>query len=60
MVTITLTLPAVATSLAGIAAVICVELTNVVGSALPLKLMTEVETNKVPVAVRVKPVPPAA
>src|SRR6266436_634172 len=60
LVTVTFTLPAVATSLAGIAAVIWVALTNVVGSALPLKLTTEVETKFVPAIVIASAAPPEA
>jgi len=63
-VTVTLAVPAEATSLAGIAAVICVALTNVVGSAFGAppteKFTTEVETNFVPFTVSVNAAPPGA
>ena len=59
-VTVTLTVPAVDTSVAAIAAVTCVALTNVVGSAFVPKFTTEVATKFVPLTVNVKPVPPAA
>jgi hypothetical protein len=59
-VIVTLTLPAFATSLAGMAAVICVALTNVVGSALPLKLTVDPETKFVPVMVIASAAPPEA
>jgi hypothetical protein len=57
-VTVTGGVPAEATSPARIAAVICVELTNVVTLAVPLKFTTELATKPVPFTVRVKaPVP---
>lgn len=58
-VTATSTLPAVATSLAGMAAEILVALTNVVNSALPLKLTTDFDWKFAPFTVRVKAAPPA-
>src|SRR5215471_2848535 len=58
LLTVTAAVPAEATSLAGIAAVICVALTNVVGSVLPLNLTTEVETKFVPLTVSVNAAPP--
>lgn len=58
-VTVTLTTPPLAMSAAVMAAVTCVALTKVVVLAAPLKFTTEVETKFVPVAVSVKPAPPA-
>lgn len=62
-VTVTLAVPAEPTSLAGIAAVSCVALTNVVGSPFgvpppTMKLITDVETKFVPFTVSVKAAPP--
>jgi hypothetical protein len=57
--TVTLTVPAVATSAAGTAAVTCVELTSVVGSVLVPKFTAEVETKFVPLTVSVNAAPPA-
>lgn len=64
-VTVTLAVPAEDASLAGIAAVSCVALTKVVGSAFgvpvpTMKLITEVETKFVPFTVSVKAAPPGA
>jgi hypothetical protein len=59
LVTITVAVPAVAISAAVIAAVNCVALTNVVVLATPLNFTTEVDTNPVPLTVRVKAAPPA-
>jgi hypothetical protein len=58
-VTVTVAVPAVAISAAVIAAVNCVALTNVVVLAAPLNFTTEVDTNPVPLTVRVKAAPPA-
>lgn len=60
VVTVTSTLPADATSAAGIAAEILVALTNVVASALPLKFTTDFATKFVPFTVSVNAAPPAA
>ena len=59
-VTVTFTLPVVATSLAGITAEIAVALVNVVISGFPLKLMTDFASKFVPFTVSVKAVPPGA
>jgi hypothetical protein len=59
LVTVTGNVPAVAMAVAGIAAVTCVELTNVVVAAVPLKFTTEVLMKPVPFTVRVKAAPPA-
>jgi hypothetical protein len=58
-VTVTVDEPAVAISAAVIAAVNCVALTNVVVLAAPLNFTTDVDTNPVPLTVRVKAAPPA-
>ena len=58
-VTVTVAVPAVAISAAVIAAVSCVALTNVVVLAAPLNFTTDVDTNPVPLTVRVKAAPPA-
>ena len=58
-VTVTLAVPAVAMSVAAIAAVSCVELTNVVVFAIPLNFTTEVEAKPAPFTVSVKAAPPA-
>jgi hypothetical protein len=58
-VTVTLAGPTVVMSLDRIAAVICVELTNVVVFAFPLNFTAEVGTKPVPLTVSVKPAPPA-
>ena len=58
-VTVTVAVPAVAISAAVIAAVNCVARTKVVVLAAPLNFTTDVDTNPVPLAVRVKAVPPA-
>jgi hypothetical protein len=58
-VTVTLIVPPPAMSLAGTAAVSCVELTYVVVSAVPFQFTTELETKFVPVTVSVKAAPPA-
>jgi hypothetical protein len=57
-VTATVAEPAVAISAAVIAAVNCVALTNVVVLAAPLNFTTDVESNPVPLTVRVKAAPP--
>jgi hypothetical protein len=54
-VTVTATIPAAAMAAAGMVAVNCVELTNVVVRAIPAKLTTETETKFVPLTVSVKP-----
>ena len=59
LVTVTVAVPAVAISAAVIAAVNCVALTNVVVLAAPLNFTTDVDTNPVPLTVRVKAAPPA-
>ena len=59
-VTVTFTLPAVATSLAGTAAEIWVALMNVVVSGLPLKLTTDFAPKFAPFIVSVKAAPPEA
>src|SRR2546426_12088680 len=53
-VTVILNVPAVARSVAGIAAVSCVALTKVVVRAEPLKFTVELETKFVPFTVSVK------
>ena len=58
-VTVTVAVPAVAISAAVMAAVNCVALTNVVVLAAPLNFTTDVDTNPVPLTVRVKAAPPA-
>ena len=58
-VTLTVAVPAVAISAAVIAAVNCVALTSVVVLAAPLNFTTDVDTNPVPLTVRVKAAPPA-
>jgi hypothetical protein len=58
LVTVTFTFPEVAISAAVIAAVTCVALTNVVVTAVPLKVTVEVETKPVPFTVKVKAAPP--
>ena len=58
-VTVTFEVPAVAMSAAAIAAVSCVELTNVVVFAIPLNFTTDVDTKPVPFTVSVKAAPPA-
>jgi hypothetical protein len=58
-VTVTVAVPAVAISAPVIAAVNCVALTNVVVLAAPLNFTTDVDTNPVPLTVRVKAAPPA-
>jgi len=57
LVTVTGKVPAVVMSDARIAAVICVELTNVVVLAAPLNLTAEPFTNLLPVTVSVNPAP---
>ena len=57
--TVTGKLPAVSRSPAGIAALSCVELMNVVVRALLLKLTTEPDMKPEPFTVRVRPAPPA-
>lgn len=57
-VTVTLTLPAVARSAAGIVAERLVALMNFVASAFPLKFTTDPDTKFVPESVSVKAVPP--
>ena len=58
-VTVTVAVPAVAISAAVIAAVNCVALTKVVVLVAPLNFTTDVDTNPVPLTVRVKAAPPA-
>jgi hypothetical protein len=57
--TVTSPVPAAATSAAGIAAVNCVALTNVVVRALPFQFTTAPLTKFVPFTVSVNPAPPA-
>jgi len=57
-VTVTLTVPAIAKSEAGIAAERLVALTNFVASAFPLKFTTDPDTKFVPAIASVKAVPP--
>lgn len=57
--TVTLAVPAEAISLAGIATVSCVALTNVVARALPFHCTVEPLTNPLPLTVSVKAAPPA-
>ena len=59
LVTVTEDAPAVVTSVARIAAVSCVALTNVVARGLPLKFTTELLTNFVPLTVSVNAPEPA-
>ena len=59
MVTVTAAVTAVAMAAAGIAAVNCVTLTNVVVRATPAKFTTELATKFVPFTVRVKAAPVA-
>src|SRR5207249_4118769 len=58
--TVTEAVPTAARSAAGMAAVSCVPLTNVVVRAVPFQRTSEVATKFVPVTVSVKSVPPAA
>jgi hypothetical protein len=60
LVTVTAAVLAEAMAAAGMVAVNCVVLTNVVVSADPPKLTTEAATKFVPLTVSVKAVPPAA
>src|SRR5208282_1177293 len=60
LVTVTLALPGLRIAAAGIVAVNCPALTNVVASAVPLKFTTEPWTNPPPVTVKVNSGPPAA
>ena len=57
--TLTCAVPAAAMSLAGIAAVSCVALTNVVVRAAPFHCTTEPETKLLPLTVSVNAGPPA-
>jgi hypothetical protein len=59
LVTVTASMPVEAMAAAGMAAVNCVELTNVVGIAAPPKLTIEAATKLVPLIVSVKAAPPA-
>jgi hypothetical protein len=59
LVTFTADVPVETMLEAGMAAVNCVELTNVVGGAAPPKLTTEDATKFVPSIVSVKAAPPA-
>ena len=59
LVTVTNAVPAEATAAAGMAAVNCVELTNVVACADPPKLTIEAAMKFVPLIVSVKTAPPA-
>ncbi len=56
LVTVTTIVPADVIAAAGMAAVNCVELTNVVVGVVPPKLITEVATKFVPLTVSAKPV----
>jgi hypothetical protein len=58
--TVTLAIAAVVRSVAGIAAVTCDELTNVVGLLLPFQSTLEVEVNPLPFTVRVRAAEPIA
>ena len=60
LVTVTASVPLEATPVAGMAAVSCVVLTNVVALAVPPKLTTEVVTKFVPLTVSINPALPAA
>src|SRR5207253_3901813 len=57
--TVTEAVPGVATSVAAMAAVSCVALTNVVVRAAPFQRTSEAATKLLPVTVRVKAAPPA-
>jgi len=59
LVTVTAGVPVEAMLAAGMAPINCVELTNVVASADPPKLIIEAATKFVPLIVRVKGTPPA-
>ena len=59
LVTVTASVPVEAMLAAGMAAISCVELTNVVAGADPPKLTIETETKFVPLIVSVKAAPPA-
>jgi hypothetical protein len=59
LITVTATVPAEATLEAGMAAVNCVELTNVVAGADPPKLTVDAATKFVPLIVSVKAASPA-
>ena len=59
MTTVTAELPTVSRSLAGMAALSCVELTNVVVRALPLKSTTEPEMKPEPFTVSVSAAAPS-
>ncbi len=59
MKTVTCVVPAVAMSVAGIAAVSCVEETNVVVRFAPFQRTTEALTKLLPFTVNVKAAPPA-
>src|ERR1700722_3727829 len=59
LVTVTAALPRKAILAAGIAAVNCVSLTNVVTAADPLNVTAEAAKKFVPFTVSVKPAPPA-
>src|SRR5580704_1521517 len=59
-VTVTFAVPAVAMSLARIAAVSCVELPNVVARGLPFQFTLELLMKPLPATVRVNAAPPAA
>jgi hypothetical protein len=59
LMTLTVTVPGVAMSLAGIEAVSCNALTKVVVRSAPFHLMVEPETKLDPLTVRGKPGPPA-
>jgi hypothetical protein len=53
LVTVTIAVPAEAMAAAGMAAVNCVELTNVVATAVPPKLTTDEERKFAPLTIRV-------
>lgn len=59
LVTATLAVPALAMSIAAIAAVNCVALINVVGLATPLNVTTEPKAKPEPLTVNVNAGPPA-
>jgi len=59
LVTVTVSVPVEAMAAAGMAAVNCVALTNVVLRTVPPKLTIEAATKFVPLIVSVKPAPPA-
>jgi hypothetical protein len=58
--TVTAAVPPLAMSLAGIWAVSCVALANVVDTGVPFQFTTDAETKLDPFAVKVNPLPPGA